>query len=367
MLNLKKMIHDYNPNITVEEYKGALSKIKFTKTEVLILNVLYASEKHTATGVELQYKLKKPHNGGVNLAFANIAKKIADITGKFPVSNRKDGTYRWWSLLAIGEERKDGFFTWQLRPEFIDALKQENILTGKKEEQLKMFSLDKVFPIIEQVIREINLTNEWASRDLIVEYLHKNEGFSNLINNNVTKDESWIFGNMVDWFSASITRDNDLISDYKEEIVRRKVESINPKSGKKRKVWAYKILAFRTTEEVVGLNKSFFEGSVSKVMVNRYERDAKARQKCIDYNGLDCKVCGTNFELLYGDLGRGFIHVHHKIELNSIGFGYEVNPIEDLVPVCANCHAMLHKRKPAFTVEELREILKKEHNEVYTK
>lgn len=356
---LEKMIHDYNPNISVEEYKEALRKIKLTKAEVLILNILYSSEKHTATGVELREKLNKPHNGVVNLVFANIAKKITGITGRFPVSYRKDGKYRWWSLLAIGEERKDGLFTWQLRPEFVDGLEQENALTEKDGEQSKMFSLENVFPMIEQTIREINLTNEWASRDLIVEYLHKKRNFTNLIDNKARKDETWILGNMVDWFSASLTRDNDLIADYKEEVERKKVESINPKSGKKREVWAYKILAFRTTEEVVGLNETFFEGSVSKVMVNRYERDVRARQKCIDYYGLDCKVCAVNFELLYGDLGRGFIHVHHKKELNSIGYGYEVDPIEDLVPVCPNCHAMLHKRIPAFTVEELMEVLKK--------
>lgn len=128
-VQFKKMIYDYNPNITVEEYKEALSKLELTKTEILILSILYSSEKHTATGVELKDKLNKPHNGIINLAFANIAKKIATITEKLPVSNRKNGKYRWWSLLAIGEKRKDGLFAWQLRPEFVEALEQENTLT----------------------------------------------------------------------------------------------------------------------------------------------------------------------------------------------------------------------------------------------
>lgn len=356
------MIHDYHPNITVEEYKNALQKIKLTENEISILDALYVSDKHTATGIELQEKLNKPHNGGLNLVFANISKKIAEFTGKYPTSKRKNGKYRWWSLLAIGEERKDGLFTWQLRPEFVEALEQENTLSEKMDEPSKMFSLDKVFPIIEQAIREINLTEEWASRDAIVEYLIERGNYSGLIDFKASKDKVWVIGNMVDWFSASFTRDNDLISDYKSEIERKKIESISSISGKKRKVWAYKVSAFRTTEEVVELNTTFFEGSVSKVTVNRYERDARARQKCIDHYGLDCEVCGMNFESFYGNLGKGFIHVHHKTELNSIGQGYEVNPTEDLVPVCPNCHAMLHKRKPAFKVEELKEILKKEHN-----
>ncbi len=58
--------------------------------------------------------------------------------------------------------------------------------------------------------------------------------------------------------------------------------------------------------------------------------------------------------------GVGFIHVHHKVELSSIGREYVVDPIEDLVPVCPNCHAMLHTRKPALTIDGLRAILHKQ-------
>lgn len=352
------MILDYHPNITIEEFRKALREIKLKKSELLILDVLYMSENRKATGLELQKKLNKPHNGGINLTFASIARKVAKITGKYPTSTRKDGKYRWWSLLAIGEERKDGLFTWQLRPEFIDALEQENTLSYGSEKATKMFSLEKVFPVIEQAIREINLIYEWATRDMIVDYLLKNADFSQLIDTKTNKDELWVFGNMVDWFSASFTRNNELISAYKKEIERKKLDSKSV-NGKNRKVWAYRVSAFRSTEEVVGLCNVFFEGNVSRVIVNRYERDARARQKCIDHYGLDCKACDMNFELFYGDLGKGFIHVHHKKELNSISHEYEVNPIEDLVPVCPNCHAMLHKRKPAFTIEELRKLLKK--------
>jgi len=61
---------------------------------------------------------------------------------------------------------------------------------------------------------------------------------------------------------------------------------------------------------------------------------------------------------MYGEMGKDFIHVHHLIELSSISKEYSVNPITDLVPVCPNCHAMLHKVKPAHTIENLKMILK---------
>jgi 5-methylcytosine-specific restriction protein A len=98
------------------------------------------------------------------------------------------------------------------------------------------------------------------------------------------------------------------------------------------------------------------EGAVSQVLVNRYERDSKAREKCIRHHGARCQVCWFDFEATYGPIGDGFIHVHHLIELSKIGQAYEVDPINDLKPVCPNCHAMLHRRTPPYSLEELRDI-----------
>lgn len=101
----------------------------------------------------------------------------------------------------------------------------------------------------------------------------------------------------------------------------------------------------------------YAEGSVKKVAVNKYERDRKARAASIKHNGHCCLVCGINFALVYGAIGEEFIHVHHLIPLSEIGKSYKVNPKNDLKPVCPNCHAMLHKRSPPFTIEELRQII----------
>lgn len=104
------------------------------------------------------------------------------------------------------------------------------------------------------------------------------------------------------------------------------------------------------------------EGSKERIEVNRYERDTRNRAACISFHGYTCKACGFNFQEMYGEIGAGFIHVHHKIPVSEMGEDYMVNPIEDLVPVCANCHAMLHRKEPAYTIQELREILEKQKN-----
>lgn len=100
------------------------------------------------------------------------------------------------------------------------------------------------------------------------------------------------------------------------------------------------------------------EGAVRQVLVNAYERDRAARQACINHYGLACAVCGLRFEERYGALGAGFIHVHHVVPLSELGPDYRLDPIQDLRPVCPNCHAMLHRRRPPLSIEELRGALR---------
>lgn len=96
------------------------------------------------------------------------------------------------------------------------------------------------------------------------------------------------------------------------------------------------------------------EGAKERVEVNRYERSRLNRALCIAAHGVTCKVCGFNFENVYGEIGAGFINVHHITPVSKIGEGYLVNPVDDLVPVCPNCHAMLHRFDPPVSVEEMK-------------
>ena len=101
------------------------------------------------------------------------------------------------------------------------------------------------------------------------------------------------------------------------------------------------------------------EGAKTPVFVNKYERSSIARKKCVEYHGCFCHVCGIDFGKTYGDLGDGFIHVHHIIPLNEIDEEYIVDYKKDLIPVCPNCHAMLHRQNndKFLTIDELKEIL----------
>jgi 5-methylcytosine-specific restriction protein A len=105
----------------------------------------------------------------------------------------------------------------------------------------------------------------------------------------------------------------------------------------------------------------FIEGAATQVAQIRYERNPYARRVCIAYYGYSCSVCDFNFVDKYGNLGIDFIHVHHLTPVATIGQTYTVDPISDLRPVCPNCHAMLHKRNPPFTINELKMIVDKDN------
>jgi 5-methylcytosine-specific restriction protein A len=102
---------------------------------------------------------------------------------------------------------------------------------------------------------------------------------------------------------------------------------------------------------------SFLEGAAKQVLVNRYERDRGARDACIAAHGVRCAVCDFSFESVYGELGRGFIHVHHIEPLATKTGPTLVDPVKDLRPVCPNCHAMLHRFSPTKTIEELKTLM----------
>lgn len=116
---------------------------------------------------------------------------------------------------------------------------------------------------------------------------------------------------------------------------------------------------FSTPDEVSD-DQILYEGAKYQITVNAYERNPEARHKCIAHYGTACFVCGFDFGLTYGEVGRGFIHSHHLRQLSDIGEQYVIDPINDLRPVCPNCHAIIHKRTPPYSIDEVKALLLQE-------
>jgi 5-methylcytosine-specific restriction protein A len=103
------------------------------------------------------------------------------------------------------------------------------------------------------------------------------------------------------------------------------------------------------------------EGRVIHRLIRTRERDPKLRaskiKQALSRSGsLACEVCAFDFARTYGDLGDGYVHVHHVVPLHASG---EVsNVLDDLVLVCANCHVMLHRGATWRMPEQLRELVR---------
>jgi len=118
--------------------------------------------------------------------------------------------------------------------------------------------------------------------------------------------------------------------------------------------------------------QKYFEGDIkTKVKeVSTAKRNILARKKCLEYyfpndQNYSCILCGFNFKNAYGVYGETFIEVHH-IESHTIKSKikgrHEIDPIKDLIPVCSNCHSIIHREKPAMTIEKIKEIISSNKN-----
>jgi 5-methylcytosine-specific restriction enzyme A len=100
------------------------------------------------------------------------------------------------------------------------------------------------------------------------------------------------------------------------------------------------------------------EGTKRSRLITTYERNPQAREDCIKHYGTTCFACGISFEKHYGSIGKGFTHVHHVIPVSDIKKEYEIDSIADLRPVCQNCHAMIHKRTPPYSIDEIKDMMR---------
>lgn len=98
------------------------------------------------------------------------------------------------------------------------------------------------------------------------------------------------------------------------------------------------------------------EGIIKRLLVEIKSRSEKLVQEAKEEHGVTCCVCGFNFGKRYGILGEGFIEIHH---LNPISKGKRVTSVDDLVPICSNCHRMIHKFKEPLSIEGLKKIYRK--------
>jgi hypothetical protein len=101
-------------------------------------------------------------------------------------------------------------------------------------------------------------------------------------------------------------------------------------------------------EEVVSEGRLITRSSKTR------ERSSRLRQIAIEHfthNGIICcDCCGFNFPSFYGPTyGKDCIEIHHIKPIFQYGENsieqVAVNALQNLLPVCPNCHRVIHKNK----------------------
>ena len=107
--------------------------------------------------------------------------------------------------------------------------------------------------------------------------------------------------------------------------------------------------------------KQRLEGRMTEAKLLRRQRNRQARQQCLEASGYKCYICGFDFEKTYGEIGKGFLEVHHKRPISTYDEEHEI-PQSELVALCSNCHSIVHRRKEAMDVDELKNIVQNKQN-----
>ena len=119
-------------------------------------------------------------------------------------------------------------------------------------------------------------------------------------------------------------------------------------------------IPYETNSALDESNSDIVEGALQRVSSDAYERSRKARELCIKTHGASCAICGFDFKKAYGLDFAGMIQVHHIVPLHQTGSKHKVDPVSDLIPVCANCHMAIHKSKDrALLPEELKKLIQR--------
>ncbi len=81
-----------------------------------------------------------------------------------------------------------------------------------------------------------------------------------------------------------------------------------------------------------------------------------AKAKALRKGRLRCEVCAFDFKKVYGRHGDGYIEAHHTKPVSELT-ETSTTRVEDIALVCANCHRMLHRRRPWLELRDLKQLL----------
>lgn len=226
---------------------------------------------------------------------------------------------------------------------FITPLKQTNCNIGRKDPITRQFPLIQEYEMLKVLSSELkeipSLKQELEKRNFLSEYQDPN--FSCFL---------FYFVEFYRKFYEKgievphILKRENTVNKTKIEISAQ--ENAIVVDSKKNKI--------EEAEEVILVK----DGAKQKYFVSRYERSPKNRKEAIEQHGTKCMACGFDFGEVYGDFGKDYIEVHHLKPLSTLDQEVEIDPKEDLVVLCSNCHRMMHhKQDRILSLDDLKKMI----------
>ena len=100
----------------------------------------------------------------------------------------------------------------------------------------------------------------------------------------------------------------------------------------------------------VRFKEGWEEGGRVGVALSRAERDPATRKLALRHYGCECHACGY---VPPDGMTPTVIEIHH---LHPLAEGRRRTTLEDLIPLCANCHRLAHDESPPIPIARLRAL-----------
>ena len=103
---------------------------------------------------------------------------------------------------------------------------------------------------------------------------------------------------------------------------------------------------------------SMTEGALGTITAQTHRRNSMAREQCLaNFQPPICQVCSLDFVEAYGSEFGDCLHVHHLNPMALADGDRPVDPAKDLVPLCPNCHSVIHAHGTLRSIDEVRHLM----------
>lgn len=324
------------------------------------------------------YTSKYPYKEVVMALAKRVKAKV-----KIEVPKSRKGEILWWHLLFLGGFKDNTNFEWCVRPELKKAIeeliaeevidiKNIEVKTHKPLEELPIdqledieepASIEKLADIEEPIATEELADIEKPKLEAEVKVFAGVESKTEEPKIEEVKNTS-LLDSSLDSFIDSLIGDDFYIPKVKKM---EKVESVkNPaqvsmeqETISEEKTTLQKESTIKTSEPVK--KQEQIEEFLEKDKDEANDSLEKLKKECLEYYGAICEICGFDYGYTYGEAFESKIDIHHVQGGREEELSPNTDPVQDLIPICHNCHLIIHSKTPSYTVDEMRVMLKNAH------